>query len=103
MANIDHIMPKPVVVPISWGHDYVVNTAASDQLKQMVSDLVTGPFMNGQAQYGVRRGTIIERAIIDDTNPPATITYFESTEDGIDTLSPPSAPDEAPDGLISRF
>jgi hypothetical protein len=80
MANIDHIMPKPVVVPIFWGHDYVVNTAASDQLKQMLSDLVTGPFMNGLAQYGIHRGTLLDPIKIDDQHPPKTITYKDSNK-----------------------
>jgi hypothetical protein len=29
MANIDHVMPNPVVVPIFWGHDYVANPDAA--------------------------------------------------------------------------
>ncbi len=52
MPNINHIMPKPFVVPIFWGHDYVANRDTANKLQQMISDLVTGPFMNGLAQYG---------------------------------------------------
>ena len=50
MANLAHIMPNPRVVPILWGHDYVANPATAKAVEQMVSDLVTGPFMNGMAQ-----------------------------------------------------
>jgi hypothetical protein len=78
MANIDHIMPKPVVVPIFWGHDYVANPNTTNNLQKMVSDLVTGPFMNGLAQYGIQRGTMLAPVIIDDQNPPMTITYRDT-------------------------
>ena len=70
-------MPKPVVVPVLWGHDYVVNPTTASSLQQMVSDLVTGPFMNGLAQYGVRRGSVTSPAIIDDKNPPATVVGYD--------------------------
>src|ERR1700732_4605435 len=75
MTNISHIMPKPLVVPILWGHDYVANQTTVSNLTQMLSDLVTGPFMNGLAQYGVRRGSMTAPIIIDDNNPPATVIY----------------------------
>lgn len=78
MANINHIMPKPVVVAIFWGHDYVVNPTTVTNLKQMLSDLVTGPFMNGLVQYGVQRGTLLAPIVIDDTQPPATIVYTDT-------------------------
>jgi hypothetical protein len=79
MENIDHIMPKPVVVPVFWGHDYVANPATVNQLMGLLSDLVTGPFMNGLAQYGVRRGSVNAAIVIDDQSPPATITYTDGT------------------------
>src|SRR5271165_3306315 len=77
MANIDHIMPKPLIVPIFWGHDYVANPVTANKLQQMLSDLVTGPFMNGLAQYGIQRGSMLGPILIDDQNPPATITYVD--------------------------
>lgn len=79
MANIDHIMPRPVIVPIFWGHDYATNSKTSNQLGQMLSDLVTGPFMNGLAQYGIHRGSMLPPIIIDDLNPPATLVYVDSS------------------------
>lgn len=87
MANIDHIMPKPVVVPIFWGHDYVVNSDTASRLQQMISDLVTGPFMNGLAQYGVQRGSVLAPAVIDDTNPPPTITYYDTSNNLKDEIT----------------
>jgi hypothetical protein len=86
MANIDHIMPKPVVVPIFWGHDYVDNPDTANKLQQMVSDLVTGPFMNGLAQYGIQRGSVTP-VIIDDQNPPATIIYTDSNNQFTDEIT----------------
>jgi hypothetical protein len=87
MANIDHIMPKPVVVPILWGHDYVANAATTKLIEEMISDLVTGPFMNGMAQYGVRRGSVAPTVIIDDTNPPATIVYNDTKNTLVDQIT----------------
>jgi hypothetical protein len=56
MPNLDHIMPRPKVVPILWGHDYLANPKTTNNITRMISDLVTGPFMNGLAQYGIQRG-----------------------------------------------
>jgi hypothetical protein len=80
MPNLTHIMPKPLVVPIFWGHDYVTNPTTAQYLQQMISDLVTGPFMNGLAQYGIQRGSMQAPIIIDDTNPPATIIYYDGNK-----------------------
>jgi hypothetical protein len=87
MANIDHIMPNPVVVPILWGHDYVAYPATTKLIEQMISDLVTGPFMNGMAQYGVQRGSVATPVIIDDTNPPATIVYNDTSNNLVDQIT----------------
>jgi hypothetical protein len=67
-ANGGHIMRSPKVVPILWGRHYINNPGYATQIKNLISDLVTGPFMNGLSQYGVRRGTVINPIII-DTNP----------------------------------
>jgi hypothetical protein len=87
MPNIDHIMPNPYVVPIFWGHEYAANLRARQNMQKMISDLVTGPFMNGLAQYGVRRGTMHDPIIIDDPNPPATLTYTDSSNTLIDEIT----------------
>jgi|SRR5271166_103577 len=87
MANIDHIMPNPVVVPILWGHDYVANPATATSLQQMVSDLVTGPFMNGLAQYGIHRGSMQTPTIIDDQNPPAKTLYYDTNNNLQDDIT----------------
>jgi hypothetical protein len=80
MPNLSHVMPKPVVIPILWGHDYVVNASTPPNVLRMISDLVTGPFMNGMAQYGVRRGSVRTPIVIDDQNPPKTIVYTDSND-----------------------
>ncbi|MDT7813756.1 MAG: hypothetical protein QOJ42_3672 [Acidobacteriaceae bacterium] len=87
MQNIDHIMPNPRVVPIFWGHEYVVNPKTAKNLQRMISDIVTGPFMNGLAQYGIQRGSVTEPIIIDDRNPPATITYTDSKGQLVDEIT----------------
>jgi hypothetical protein len=53
----------------------------------MLSDLVTGPFMNGLAQYGIRRGTLAAPVVIDDTNPPATIVYTNTSNQLVDQIT----------------
>lgn len=80
MKNIDHIMPKPTVVPIFWGHDYLSNPNTATSLQRLIVDLAAGPFMNGLAQYGVQRGSATEPILIDDPNPPKTITYVDSNQ-----------------------
>jgi hypothetical protein len=87
VANLAHIMPNPRVVPILWGHDYVANPATAKAVEQMISDLVTGPFMNGMAQYGIRRGSVVTPVIIDDQNPPATIVYTDSRDNLVDQIT----------------
>ena len=107
MTNLAHIMPQPHVIPILWGHDYVANPTAAQNLKQMVLDLVTGPFMNGMAQYGVQRGTVAAQIIIDDVNPPKTLVYTDQQNNLVDevtkqlinwiaagTVPPPSSPND---------
>jgi predicted RNase H-like nuclease len=53
----------------------------------MISDIVTGPFMNGMAQYGVRRGSVGNTVIIDDTNPPSTIVYTNTSNQLVDQIT----------------
>ena len=87
VPNLSHIMPNPRVVPILWGHDYVANPATAKAIEQMIFDLVTGPFMNGMAQYGIRRGSVVTPVIIDDQNPPATIAYTDSHDNFVDQIT----------------
>jgi hypothetical protein len=87
MKNIDHIMPSPRVIPIFWGHEYAANPGLYKNLRQMILDAVTGPFMNGLAQYGIERGTMLEPIVIDDPNPPATITYTDSSGRLVDEIT----------------
>ena len=87
MPDLSHDMPNPVVIPILWGHDYVANPTTTKYIEQMISDLVTGPFMNGMAQYGVRRGSVAAPVIINDTNPPATIVYTNTNNQLVDQIT----------------
>jgi hypothetical protein len=87
MPDSSHIMPNPIVVPILWGHDYVAYPQTAKLVEQMISDLVTGPFMNGLAQYGIRRGSTAKAVIIDDTNPPATVTYYDRNNELQDDIT----------------
>jgi hypothetical protein len=53
----------------------------------MISDLVTGPFMNGMAQYGVRRGSVSSPIVIDDPNPPSTIVFYDTQNNLVDQIT----------------
>src|SRR5579863_2930866 len=87
MPDISHIMPNPVIIPILWGHDYVQYPQTTKLIEQMISDIVTGPFMNGVAQYGVRRGRVANAIVIDDTNPPKTIVWFDQNDHLVDQIT----------------
>lgn len=87
MQNIDHIMPNPRVIPIFWGHEYVANPKTAGNLQQMISDIATGPFVNGMAQYGVQRGTMAAPIFIDDKAPPATLTYTDNKGNLVDEIT----------------
>ena len=87
MPDLSHSMPNPIVTPILWGHDYVAYPATTKLIEQMLLDLVGGPFMNGMAQYGVRRGRLQSPVVIDDTNPPSTIVYSDQNNNLVDQIT----------------
>jgi hypothetical protein len=87
MPNLSHVMPNPVVVPILWGHDYVEFPETTALVERLISDLVTGSFMNGMAQYGVSRATMAPPVIIDDNSPPAKIVYYDANNKLVDDIT----------------
>ncbi len=69
------VMHHPRVVLIFWGNYYRTNPDAVSIGTQFITDLITGPFMNGLAQYGVGRGSVAITMVIDtDPNAPAPAT-----------------------------
>ena len=56
---------RAVNVDLSPFVDANANPTLHQMVVQMISDLVTGPFMNGMAQYGVRRGSVNPAIVID--------------------------------------
>src|SRR5215831_2154192 len=58
-AQDKHVLRAPIIVPIFWGHYYVNNPSDVTNIMNLIIDLVTGRFMNGLAQYGVVRGTVL--------------------------------------------
>jgi hypothetical protein len=73
-AGKKHIMRTPQVVAIFWGQ----NSNDVTPLGQLLSDLITGPFMNGLVQYGVDRGSVTTIPVNDDQNNPAPTTLDKS-------------------------
>jgi hypothetical protein len=74
--NSKHVIRSPRVMVILWGHYYETSSDAVAYATQLVTDLVTGPFMDMLCQYGVAKGSMAGTAVIDTSqlNPaPDTI------------------------------
>jgi hypothetical protein len=75
------LIPHVQIVLVLWDHYYITNPLAVGFAKQIVTDLVTGPFMNGLTQYGIHRGSLINTVVLDtaSSNPasnfPAPSTW----------------------------
>jgi hypothetical protein len=87
MTNLSHIMPKPKVVPIFWGHAYAEFPDTAKQMHQMLKDLVLGPFMNGLVQYGVQKATLVDPYIFDDLNSPAKLVWTNQQGTLVDDIT----------------
>ena len=102
-AHNSRIIPNPRIVLILWGNYYSTHTDAVTSAQTLMSDLVTGSFMNGLAQYGVAPGSLVTIKIIDTNaqNPaPKTINEEELRDQLINwikagTVSPAPAVNEA--------
>jgi len=68
------------VMVVCWGRFYSDVPAAFDNAYALCKDLVTGPYLNGLAQYGVGRGSMAGAARVDDTAPPATAIEDEARD-----------------------
>src|ERR1700732_5000694 len=73
--NGKHVVDSPQIVLVLWDNQFVTNAAAVTSAEQLVTDLVTGAFMNGLAQYGVERGSVINTVTIDTKLFPAPSTW----------------------------
>lgn len=75
------LIPHVQIVLVLWDHYYITNPLAVGFAKQLITDLVTGPFMNGLAQYGIHRGSLVNTIVVDtaSSNPasnfPAPSTW----------------------------
>jgi|SRR5689334_7291743 hypothetical protein len=101
-ANQKHIMRHPHIVLVLWGHFYVTNPDVLTITEQLVSDLITGSFMNGLAQYGVGHGSVMGSFVIDIPPPesdPTDLTRDDVRKQLVNwinegTISPAPAIDE---------
>jgi hypothetical protein len=66
---------QPRVALVLWDNFFVSNSAAVTQANQLLTDLVGGPFVNGLAQYGISRGSVIQTTVIDTNSNPAPATW----------------------------
>ncbi|HUA93330.1 MAG TPA: hypothetical protein VL991_12230 [Terracidiphilus sp.] len=74
-ANSKHVIDAPQVTLVLWDSLFANNSAAVTSAKQLVTDLLTGPYMNGLAQYGVARGALVNTVVVDTKNYPAPATW----------------------------
>lgn len=97
-----HIMPHPRVKVILWGHFYVTHPDAVTAVTQLVTNIVTGRYMNNLSQYGIGRGSFVDVSVV-DTNNDAPAPHSLSNSDAQDQLiqwlrtgfiSPPPAVNE---------
>src|ERR1035438_10244102 len=93
--NSKHVIDAPQVVLILWDSIFATNAAAVTSANKLVTDLVTGPFMNGLAQYGVARGALIKTVVLDTKTFPAPTSWDTggtSDRDQLIRWLTPSAP-----------
>jgi hypothetical protein len=69
---------QPQIVLVLWDHFYISTPQAVTQAQLLISDLVGGPFMNGIAQYGISRGSLLNTIVL-DTNTHAAPASWDST------------------------
>lgn len=74
------IIPNVRVMVLCWGKFYEDHPAAASNAFALCRDLVTGPYFNGLAQYGVGRGSMAGSANINFTSPPATLSEDEARD-----------------------
>jgi hypothetical protein len=71
-VNSKRILRAPSVVLVLWGSYYKSNPDVVSAAKTLITDLATGPFMNGLAQYGVGPGSLKGAVVVDtDSSNPA--------------------------------
>lgn len=92
--NLRAILAHARVLVVCWGSFYE-NVDAFSNAFQLCKDLVTGPYVNGLAQYGVGRGTMKGQGRIADPNPPATLNEDEA-RDRITAFVSSFSPEEQP-------
>lgn len=78
-ANNARIISNPGIVLILWGNYYNIRADALTSAQTLMTDLVTGAFMNGLAQYGVAPGSLVSSVVIDtNAQNPAPKTIDEN-------------------------
>jgi hypothetical protein len=75
------VINSPTVQPIFWGTFY--SPFVVQILQSFLSDIVAGTYMNGLAQYGIKRGRLLPPARIHD---PAPATLDDRKNEIRDTL-----------------
>lgn len=69
-SHYEHVVPHPRVVVIFWGDFYRDNPEAVPETEALVSEIVTGRYMNQLVQYGVGKGRLLRPTFhIDDSHP----------------------------------
>lgn len=87
-GNTDGVDPNSKVIlahvrlmVVCWGKYYEQHPDAADNAYALCRDLVTGPYLNGLAQYGVGRGSMAGSAIINaNAAAPANLSEDEARD-----------------------
>lgn len=91
------ILAHASVKVLCWGQFYDDQRDALKNAFKLCSDLVTGPYLNGLAQYGIGRGRMAGAASVIFNQPPPTLSEDEARDQlllFIADLSIPPAKDE---------
>src|SRR3954451_7540197 len=103
-GNLDGVQPNdkvilshPRLMVLCWGKFYQDHPDALDNAVALCKDLVTGPYLNGLAQYGVGRGSIAGSARVNFGPAPATLSEDEARDQVLEfvrTIGPAPVKDE---------
>jgi hypothetical protein len=71
---------RPSIVLVLWDN-FFASAKAQATAKQLITDLVQGPFMNALVQYGIGDGVLANTIVLDTTTHPAPGNWDNGSED----------------------
>jgi hypothetical protein len=71
---------RPSIAPVLWDN-FFASAKAQATAKQLITDLVQGPFMNALVQYGIGDGVLANTIVLDTTTHPAPGNWDNGSDD----------------------